>query len=507
MRPVHLLLALPLIAAACRDTPAPEALLQPGPASWTDDSQDLELLWGPHQFMRGTGKPVTETISISSPDFEHFTDPFVLTVQNGDGLRASSATVVLDGVTVFGPADFSQQAVELESTVSLQEGSQLAVTLASKPGATITIWVEGSLRPGAVGPRGGVVMLENGAITLDFPPGALQDVIAPTAERTSAYPAQGNVLPGSVFDLRPEGVTFDLPVTLTMAYDPAVIPFAAAEADVLLGKVVSGVWQEIDGSAVDEQLNVVSADIRSFSVHGPVSDGKRTVVRVLLTATTGCEGPPPICHVRMALGTEVRFSVQLLNVYDQPVDATWEGSWSSGEPRLSRTSSTLCDVPACAEATYRAEQPGEANVLFDIDNGKLIVTFIVQVEATGYRYTGSVEQIWRPPPPGSWNTLTCGQYRWHLNGSPEGMTFGQAMVEESPTPTGHNANCTWENGSFGSEVLEGDVVIRVETGVSRFSVGEICTDRLTVVSETSISGECQDAGISFIRYKFTLQRY
>ena len=87
----------------------------------------------------------------SSPDFEHFMDPFVLKLRNGseDGTnRISSATVVLDGAQLFGPSDFSQQVAELSALVTVTETSELSVRLTSKPRSHVTIWIEGKLKPG-----------------------------------------------------------------------------------------------------------------------------------------------------------------------------------------------------------------------------------------------------------------------------------------------------------------------------------------------------------------------
>ena len=59
----------------------------------------------PRPYIRVDGEPVREVIEVSS---EGFVPPFTLVVENdgsvGSGFKVTSAQVVLDDVTVFGPA-------------------------------------------------------------------------------------------------------------------------------------------------------------------------------------------------------------------------------------------------------------------------------------------------------------------------------------------------------------------------------------------------------------------
>lgn len=100
-------------------------------------------LFGPKQYVRGTGKPVTETIDFASPVVG---TGFTLSVQNGNSQghsRVSSATVTLNGNRIFGPADFNKQVGSLQYLTSLDSLNTLAVSLASTPGSLLTLTITG----------------------------------------------------------------------------------------------------------------------------------------------------------------------------------------------------------------------------------------------------------------------------------------------------------------------------------------------------------------------------
>ena len=100
-------------------------------------------IFGPKQFVRGTGGPVKETVNFSSPVVG---SGFTMKIQNGDtqgGNRVSSATITLYGTQIFGPPDFNQQTGSLQHIVSLGSSNSLSVNLASAPASVLTIAVTG----------------------------------------------------------------------------------------------------------------------------------------------------------------------------------------------------------------------------------------------------------------------------------------------------------------------------------------------------------------------------
>src|SRR5262249_22996408 len=70
-----------------------------------------------------------------------------LRITNGDANgqnRISSATIKLNGVQVAGPADFGQNVSTITRSVALSLNNTLGVSLASSPGAYLTITVTGT---------------------------------------------------------------------------------------------------------------------------------------------------------------------------------------------------------------------------------------------------------------------------------------------------------------------------------------------------------------------------
>jgi hypothetical protein len=123
-------------------------LLQPT-TPWAQASVDETVaLFGPNSFTRSTGAPTKQTASISVPGDVH--GPFHITIQNGStggSGRVSSARITLNGLQLFGPADFEKSATLLERDVALNAANTLVVELASAPGSFLTISVTGKRTP------------------------------------------------------------------------------------------------------------------------------------------------------------------------------------------------------------------------------------------------------------------------------------------------------------------------------------------------------------------------
>jgi len=129
--------------------PASEVVLDQASGAIQMVDQPTQLMFGPFEFLRGKGKPVTETVTLRRDDLERFGPPIMLRVWNGDenGFnRVSSASVRIDGLEVFGPADFSQSTTDLQRQIDITNGAVLSVRVASAPGSRLRIWIEGVRR-------------------------------------------------------------------------------------------------------------------------------------------------------------------------------------------------------------------------------------------------------------------------------------------------------------------------------------------------------------------------
>src|SRR6266446_1976769 len=95
------------------------------------------VAFGPVTYVRSTGAPVTvmNTFTVLDP-----TTTFTLTIANSG---ISSASVMLNGAQIFGPADFNKKVSSLSRPVTLQGTNQLAVELASQPGSSFILKIVG----------------------------------------------------------------------------------------------------------------------------------------------------------------------------------------------------------------------------------------------------------------------------------------------------------------------------------------------------------------------------
>ncbi len=92
------------------------------------------------EFVRGTGKPVVESLSFSGIFGQATIRLFNGGTQGSLGERVSSSTVRVNGTIVFGSSNFSQNVSYLEAPITLKQGNNaLEVLLNGKPGGKIQI--------------------------------------------------------------------------------------------------------------------------------------------------------------------------------------------------------------------------------------------------------------------------------------------------------------------------------------------------------------------------------
>ena len=142
--------------------------------------------------------------------------------------------------------------------------------IALKDGRTLPVKFRIEAREAnVVGPAGGTVTSADGRATLTIPAGALTTATEITISPAPAPPAGTGVL-GPAWQFGPEGLEFDVPVTLMLAYDATLIPDGADAVEaVVLGYTDGGEWQEIS-SLADPATETVSGEIDGFSSYAPL---------------------------------------------------------------------------------------------------------------------------------------------------------------------------------------------------------------------------------------------
>jgi hypothetical protein len=108
----------------------------------------------------------------------------------------------------------------------------------------------------------------DGAAAVHAPPGSLQDyeeLTVEPVETTAELPDDGSALPGTVYDFGPDGLEFEEPVELTLAYDPATLPMGVVENGLRVYVAGPDGWELLPGGAVDLTTNKVTGLTTHFS--------------------------------------------------------------------------------------------------------------------------------------------------------------------------------------------------------------------------------------------------
>jgi len=102
-------------------------------------------VFGPKNYVRGTGAPVTVTdnFSVLNPATQYTLKAFNGGLQNSETELVSSSVVTLNGVQVLGPSDFNQNVAEVDVPVTLHASNTISVQVRGQPDGVLTILIVG----------------------------------------------------------------------------------------------------------------------------------------------------------------------------------------------------------------------------------------------------------------------------------------------------------------------------------------------------------------------------
>jgi hypothetical protein len=82
-------------------------------------------------------------------------------------------------------------------------------------------------------------------------------------------PSSGAIRIGSVYNLGPEGATFEPPITMSLAYDVTQLPVRTPESRLVIAYWDAGdmKWEPLDGCQVDTVMHAVKAPMTHFSLY------------------------------------------------------------------------------------------------------------------------------------------------------------------------------------------------------------------------------------------------
>ncbi len=125
----------------------------------------------------------------------------------------------------------------------------------------------------SVSPDGGLGTAANGRVSLSFPPGAVNEPIIVTVDRATSAPSSSRLIPGTAFQFGPDGTLFNLPVQLSISFDPESIPVGVPEGALRLFHATQDAWVLVGGSDVNLGMNAVIGSIEGFSVYAALAAG------------------------------------------------------------------------------------------------------------------------------------------------------------------------------------------------------------------------------------------
>ncbi len=175
---------------------------------------------------------------------------------NGDVLqgRAVTWTSSADGVAaVDGHGLVTAVAPGSVSIIAASDGVETSVAVEVVPG-------------GIADPAGGT--LSGGDVVLTFPPGAVSTAMAITIRPNATPPSTAEVVPGTAWDLGPDGSAFGQRVTVAIVYDEAKVPTGVDERDLVVHRWDGTVWQPLPDATVDAAANRATGTTSEFSTFG-----------------------------------------------------------------------------------------------------------------------------------------------------------------------------------------------------------------------------------------------
>ena len=127
-----------------------------------------------------------------------------------------------------------------------------------------------SVTTAVIDSTGGTATSSNNKLTIYVPASALATSTAITIAPSTANLPQGNI--GEVIDLGPDGTTFSKPVTISMSYDPALIPQGLSESTLSLAFLSGSSWIDIP-TTVDTVNKLLIGQTTHFSTYTTVAGG------------------------------------------------------------------------------------------------------------------------------------------------------------------------------------------------------------------------------------------
>lgn len=158
----------------------------------------------------------------------------------------------------FGETGKNVKNITTDDVVGLKDGRTLPIKFRIEEGAVFVVSAA----------EGGKIEAAGGSVSLDVPPGAVQEEIGITVQESTEPTNRATV----AYEFGPPGTVFVEPITVTLAYDPGTLPPGVSEDQLGLhfrvGDPAEDRWFLQPGNVVDPVSKTVSAKVAHFSTGG-----------------------------------------------------------------------------------------------------------------------------------------------------------------------------------------------------------------------------------------------
>ncbi|MBL8115775.1 MAG: hypothetical protein JNK60_23065, partial [Acidobacteria bacterium] len=259
-------------------------------------------------------------------------------------------------------------------------------------------WARTKLRaPGGIGAAGGTV--SGAGATLVIPPGALSADTVITLSRRQNAPLDSSLDAGSLVEVSPADLRFDVPATLTLPFDPTRTPAGLPLQKLGVSRLDGEAWEAAAGSVGDAATNTATGKIGRGGTYGVRRN----------PAAAPCVAPQ-------------------YRQFD-----FWLGSWDFTEPSSGPGQNLITrDAAGCVieenfvSFTYR----GHSVSFFEESTGKWYQTYVgndgVRLVLEGTFVGGRMVLYQNPVSRYYWQTLDANRVRFALEASPNGGVTWQA---------------------------------------------------------------------------------
>lgn len=426
------------------------------------------VAFGPQDYQRGTGAPVTVTtnFSVLNPNTQYTLKAFNGGLQDDQTELVSNSIVTVNGIQVIGSNNFNQQVTEVDVPVTLQGSNTLTVEVRGRPGGLLTIEIIGvdndpPTIQATVSPAPNAAGWNNTNVTVTFICGdATSPVASCPAPKTVISEGANQVISGTATDAA--GNSASTSVTLNIDKTPPVISITSpangatvSSSSISVSGVVSDGLSGIAAVTCDGILAPVQNG--SFSCSVTLTSGANTITTQAIdiagnissfTENVTFSIPPPVIssfspHSARAGGLSFTLTLNGANFSPSSI-VEWNGSsrattFVSGSQLQATILATDLVSPGTVTVTVVNPSPGGSS------NSVTFTIAVVRIAfASGRGFNGSVggSNIWFMNPDGSEQVLVssfgggASNPVWSPDGSRIALDVGNNIFVINPDGSG-----------------------------------------------------------------------